>query len=78
MGMAEDRMCVIRGGLAEPIPRAKGSQIRVGYKPEKISQLGNVQLPISISVSHLEFSFEKAQQLSLGYSAFVVVADDLS
>jgi hypothetical protein len=64
--------------LAVPVPRAKRSQIRVSHKPQKIAEFRDVQLAISIPVRHLEFRFEKAQQLRLAYRAFVVAAGSFS
>jgi hypothetical protein len=46
----------------------------VGHEPQKIAEFGDVQLAISIPIRHLEFRFEKAQQLSLAHRAFVVAA----
>jgi hypothetical protein len=64
--------------LAVSVPRTKRSQIRMGNEPKEIAQFGDVQLAILIAVGHLEFSFEKAQQLSLAYRAFVGTVGGLS
>jgi hypothetical protein len=50
----------------------------VSHKPQKIAEFRDVQLAISIPVRHLEFRFEKAQQLRLAYRAFVVAAGSFS
>jgi hypothetical protein len=50
----------------------------MGNEPKEIAQFGDVQLAILIAVGHLEFSFEKAQQLSLAYRAFVGTVGGLS
>jgi hypothetical protein len=50
----------------------------VGHEPKKIAQFGDAQPAISIPVGHQEFGLEKSQQLSLAYSACVVIAGDLS
>jgi hypothetical protein len=59
--------------LAESVPRAKRSQIGMGNKSKEIAKLGNVQTTVPISVSHLEFGLNKAQQLPLAHRAFVVL-----
>jgi hypothetical protein len=50
----------------------------VGHKPQKIAEFRDVQLAVSIPIRHLEFRFEKAQQLRLAYRAFVVAAGSFS
>jgi hypothetical protein len=46
----------------------------VGHETQKIAEFRDVQLTVSIPIRHLEFRFEKAQQLCLAYRAFVVAA----
>jgi hypothetical protein len=50
----------------------------VRHEPKKIAEFRDVQLAISIPIRHLEFRFEKAQQLRLAYRAFVVAAGSFS
>jgi hypothetical protein len=50
----------------------------VGHEPQEIAKFGNIQLAILIPVGLLELSFEKAQQLTLAYRAFVGTAGCLS
>jgi hypothetical protein len=50
----------------------------VGHKPQKIAEFCDVQLTVSIPIRHLEFRFEKAQQLRLAHRAFVVAAGSFS
>jgi hypothetical protein len=74
--VVECRMSVFRL-LAVPVPRTKGPQIRVGHEPKESGQFGDVQLAVLIPIGHLEFGFEKAQQLSLAYRAVVATVGGL-
>jgi hypothetical protein len=46
----------------------------VCHPPKKIAEFRDVQLTILVSVGHLEFGFNEAQQLSLADFAFIVAA----
>jgi hypothetical protein len=47
-------------------------------KSKETTKLGNVQTAVPISVSHLEFGLNKAQQLPLTHGAFIVLSGALN